>query len=190
MAENKVTFGLTNVYYAVLTKTLDGTYTYAKPKRIPGGVSLELSVLGDATTFHADNGVYYATSTNSGYEGTLTIANLTEEFRMDVLGEVLVNGGLLEKGDAKIQDIALLYEIDGDEQASRMVLYDVSVSRPNIATTTKGESVEVNTNELTFNAKPRTKDRAIKWVTGAATPKALYDAFYDAVIEPVEVPAA
>ncbi|OCS82279.1 major tail protein [Caryophanon tenue] len=189
MAENKVMFGLQDVHFSVITKGTDGTYTYATPKRITGAVSLELSALGETTPFYADNGVYYATSTNNGYEGTLTIANLTEEFRTEVLGEVLVNGGLLEKGDAKTKDIALLYQIEGDEQASRMVLYDVAVARPSISTTTKGESTEVNTNELTFSAKPRTSDRAIKWATGSATPKSVYDSFYTAVVEPVEIPS-
>ena len=53
MAENKVRFGLKNVYYAVLTESTDGTAnTYATPVAVPGAVSLTLDSNGTDGTFY------------------------------------------------------------------------------------------------------------------------------------------
>ena len=185
---NKVTFGLTKVHYAVITEGEDGTYTYGTPVPIPGAVSMSESPVGESTKFYADNGVYYATSSNQGYEQTLTFAKIPDQFRIDVLGDKLVNGGLYENADAKQKQFALLYEIDGDKEADKFVYYNCTAARPGISSNTKGESTEVNTNELTITAAPRPSDKAVRWITGSETPQEIKDAFYDAVVEPVEVP--
>ena len=124
MAQNRVNFGLTNVHYAVITEDpVTGEYSYATPVRIPGAVSLSESTRGENTPFYADNGVYYSSSSNQGYELSLTFARITESFRVDVLGETLVNGGLYENANAKPKKFALLFEIDGDAQQDKFVYY-------------------------------------------------------------------
>jgi len=185
---NKVAFGLTNVHYAVITENEDGTYTYGTPVRIPGAVSMTETPIGETVKFHADNGVYYAVSSNQGYEQTVTFAKIPNQFRIDVLGDKLVNGGLYENADAKQKQFALLYEIDGDKEADKFVYYNCTAARPGTSSTTKGESTEINTNELTITAAPRPYDKAVRWITESGTPQELKDAFYDAVVEPVEVP--
>lgn len=187
MAGNKVTFGLTNVHYAMVTENEDGTISYEKPVRIPGAVSMTDSPIGESTTFSADNGVYYATNSNQGYEKTAVFAKIPDDFKVAALGFKEVNGGILETGDAKTKPFALLYEIDGDEEADKFVSYYCTAARPTKGSTTKGESVEVNTNELVIKAAPRPTDQAIEWITGPTTPQAVKDAFYDAVVEPVPV---
>lgn len=187
MSGNKVTFGLKNVHYAVITEGPDGTFTYATPKPIKGAVSMSESALGEALKFYADNGVYYANSTNQGYEKTITFAQIPDEFRMDVLGDKIVNGGLYEDANAKTKAFALLYEIDGDIEEDKFVYYNCTTSRPGNASSTKGESTEVNVNELAINAAPRPSDSAVRWITRPETPQAIKDAFYKAVVEPVEV---
>lgn len=184
---NKVTFGLKNVHYAVITEGPDGTFSYATPKPIRGAVSMSETPVGEQTKFYADNGVYYATSTNQGYEQTLTFAKIPDDFRVDVLGDQLVNGGLYENADAKTKAFALLYEIDGDKEADKFVYYNSTASRPGNSTSTKGESTEVNTNEISVMSSPRPSDMAVRWITGVTTPQAIKDAFYEAVVEPVEV---
>ena len=186
MAENKVLFGLSNVHYSVITEGQNGTYTYATPVPIPGAVELSTDPAGESTSFFADNRVYYQANSNQGYEGTISFAKLPKSFRIDVLGEVLVNGGLAETANAKFKKIALLFEIEGDEQADRFVYYDVSVSRPGNSSKTTEESTEVNTIELSFKATPRA-DGWVKWVTGPETPSNIYNGFYQTVQEPVAV---
>ncbi|MEK4494496.1 major tail protein [Ureibacillus sp. FSL W8-0352] len=183
---NKVSYGLTNVHYAVISKDEQGNYKYGKPKRVYGAVSLTLDPTGDSNNFYADNGVYFSRTANTGYEGTLSIARIPEEFRIDVLGEKLIDGGLLEKADAKPNDIALLFEVDGDVQQDRFVYYDVSVARPSQNANTTAESIEIEAQELSITVKPRTTDKAIRFVTGENTPKEIYDNFYNEVYEPKE----
>ena len=185
---NRVNFGINNVHYAVITEQPDGTFEYATPVRIPGAVSLTETTVGDNTRFYADNGVYYSASSNQGYEMTLTFAKIAEQFRIDVLGETLVNGGLYENGNARQQSFALLFEIDGDAQEDKFVYYNCTATRPGTSTSTRTETTEVNTNELTITASPRTSDRAIRWITGETTDQAIKDGFYDAVVEPVTIP--
>ena len=67
---NKVKFGISNAYYALLTLGNDGTATYGAPKKFPGSVNLSLSPQGDITPFYEDNIVYYESGAHAGYSGT------------------------------------------------------------------------------------------------------------------------
>lgn len=183
----KVSFGLKNVHYAVITEGVDGTFTYAKPKPLKGAVSMTETPVGEALKFYADNGVYYATGTNQGYEQTITFAKIPDDFRIDVLGDQLVNGGLYENANSKTKPFALLYEIDTDVEEDKFVYYNSTALRPGNSTTTKGETTEVNTNELAITSAPRPNDMAVRWITRPETPKTIKDAFYTTVTEPVEV---
>ncbi|MBT2736165.1 major tail protein [Bacillus sp. ISL-7] len=186
MAENKIVFGLKNANYAVITEGVDGTFTYGTPVPLKGATSLTLEPKGEQTNFYADDLLYYTASTNSGYEGTLSLASLTEAFRKDVLGEILVatDNVLSESANAKPKSIALLFEFDGDQKAVRHQLLNVSVSRPGLSGSTKTESAEPTTSELKFVAAPRPEDALVKRSTTATTTAAVYDAWYSAVYEP------
>ncbi len=184
MAQNKVAFGLSNAHYAIVTET-DGTITYSTPKRFPGMVSLTLEPKGEQADFYADNLVYYTTSANQGYDGTLEVALLTEEFRTEVLGETVSDDGVfIENATANPKKIALLFEFDGDAKATRHVLPYVSVSRPGHSAATKTESTEPATGELTFVASPRPGDYVIKLSTGSETTEGVYNAWYTSVFSP------
>lgn len=186
MPENKVAFGLKNAHYAVITEDVDGEYTYGTPVKLPGATQLTLDPKGEQTDFYADDILYYTTSSNQGYDTTLTIAGLTEAFRTDVLGEVLeaTDKVLTENSNAKPKKIAFLFEFDGDVKSTRHVLYNCSVSRPGLASSTKTESSEPGTTELKLVAAPRPQDGIVKRSTTANTTGTVYDAWYTAVYEP------
>lgn len=184
---SKVNFGLEKVHYAVITEAQDGTYTYGTPKPIPGAVSMTETANGESLRFAADNGIYYAATSNQGYEQTLTFARIPDSFRVDILGETLVNGGLLETSNAKQVKFALLYEIGGDEEEDKFVYYNCTAARPTNSTTTNGDTITVNTNDLVVTISPRPYDKAVKWVTRPDTPATIKDNFYDAVVEPTPV---
>jgi phi13 family phage major tail protein len=187
--ENKVVFGLRNAHYAVISEDVDGTYTYGAPVKFPGATSLTLEPKGDTTDFYADDILYFTVSTNQGYDAKFTVANITEAFRTDVLGEVLdaMDKVLTEINSAKSKKIALLFEFDGDVKATRHVLYSCSVTRPGIGGNTKTTSAEPGTTELTLVAGPRPEDGKVKTSTTVDTPANVYSAWYTAVYEKAAV---
>ncbi|SET02381.1 phage major tail protein, phi13 family [Salinibacillus kushneri] len=187
MPENKVVFGLKNAHYAVITEDeTTGELTYGTPKPLPGSVELSLEGRGDPAEFYADDMLYYSSSNNQGYDGTLTIAKLTDEFKQEVLGEELeeTDSVLIEKQNAKPQNFALMFEFDGDQKAVRHLLYNCSASRPNVTGSTRTSSKEPSTSELSFVAAPREKDKAVKVSTTADTTQGVYDTWYESVYEP------
>lgn len=92
---NKVKYNLKNVHAAKLTRGEDGSFTYAKPKAIPGAVSISLDAEGDSSPFYADGIVYFRSTANNGYSGDLEIALIPEWFRTEILKEELDNNGVL-----------------------------------------------------------------------------------------------
>lgn len=189
MPENKVQFGLKNVHYATFTE-LNGVITYDTPIRLPGAVELSLEPRGDMGEFFADDTLYYSAPNNQGYEGTLSIANIPEQFAIDCLGEIKdeTDMVLTETTTTKGKPFALLFEFDGDVKATRHVLYNCSANRPKVGSSTKTNSVEPQPNELTFVASARPGDYYVKTKTLDTTPQAIYDAWYTAVYEKVVTP--
>lgn len=193
---NKVKYNLKNVHAAKLTETVaDGvtTYSYDKPKAIPGAVSVSLDAEGDTSPFYADGIVYFRTVTNNGYSGDLEIALIPEWFRTEILQEELDGKGVLIESAEHAESVkfALLFEFDGDVNAIRHVLYNCTASRPSIESETKEDKIEPGTEKLSLTADPRA-DGLVKARTGDTTDKAAYDAWYEAVYEkaPASAPAA
>ncbi|MGL5972422.1 MAG: major tail protein [Oscillospiraceae bacterium] len=185
---NKVIIGLENFHIALITSydAVTKKYTYGTPTRVPGLVSLDISTSGGENTFYADNIAYFKSNTNQGYELKITIANLTEFIREEVLGEKKqLNGLRVEFANAIPKDCAILFEVSGDTEGERYVFYNSTMSRPNINRSTKGENAEPQTNELTLKATARENDKAVKaFITEKDT---AYATFFNSVLEPEEV---
>lgn len=191
--ENKIKFGLKGLRYASVD-VVDGKVSYGKPEPFRGAVNLVLSPRGERTEFYADDMVYFETTANQGYEGTLEVARIPDDFKENVLMEERdANGVLIENANAIPKNIALLFEFNGDKKATRHVNYNVSVARPNIEGETKTQTITPKTETLNISASPAedTGDVKAKVEKGQAP----YDSFFDevyiknAVISTVAVPA-
>lgn len=181
---NKVLFGLKNVHFAPFT-TENGTITYETPVRIPGAVEISLEPRGDMVEFYADDMLYYSAQNNQGYDGTITIANIPEEFLIEALGEEKSeeDGVITERSTGRGKPFALMFEFDGDVKATRHVIYNCTANRPTVTSGTKTDTVEPTPNELTFVASPRETDYAVKTKTTTETSPAIYDSWYDEVFD-------
>lgn len=181
---NKVKFGLSQLYYSVLTEA-DGEYTWATPVAIPGAVSISLDPSGETSTFRADNIDYYVTASNNGYEGDLEVAIFPESFRTDVLGETSTetDNVLIENANMRPKPFALLFQFEGDQSGTRHVLYNCSTTRPSVSSQTTDETIEPVTETVTITASPLS-DGVVKASTNAQTTTTVYNSWFTKVYEP------
>lgn len=183
--ENKVQYGLKNVHIAVITDDGKQLNYEETPWRLRGAVEMTLDPAGENSPFYADDSVYYTATSNQGYTGKMTVALINDEFREKILGEMYDKNGLLvESNNAKQKNFAMMFEFDGDQKATRHVLYNVSVSRPSQSGKTKEDKVEPDTQELEFSAAPDPYTGNAKSKTTVKTPAAFYDKWYEAVPKP------
>src|SRR5690625_1071112 len=184
MRQNRVTFGLRNVHYARVNNE-DGVITFDAPKPIPGGVELSLEPRGDMFEFYADDMTYHASPNNQGYDGTVSIANVPYDFLIDILGEEFddADGVLNEIVTAKANPFAFLFEFDGDVRRIRHVMYNCIANRLPIGSTTKTNTIEPNTTELSFVSSPINIDGKlmVKTKTTEETARSIYDSWFEKV---------
>lgn len=189
---NKVKFGLKSVYYAKATiDASNNTATYSTPVAWPGAVNLSLDAEGDTTKFRADNIDYWVGQSNNGYSGDFESALIPDSFRKDILGEVEdANGVLAEDAGAKTVHFALLFQFEGDANATRHVLYNCTATRPSVSGATTDENVEPQTETLTLTAvsihnASLNKDLVKAKCGESDTP---YSSWFSAVYQPTSTP--
>ena len=150
----KVKFGLKNAYYSKITES-EGVVTYATPKALKGAVSMSLAPVGESLEFYADNEMYFGENVNNGYDGTLELALIPEDFKQDILGEVVNDDGVAEENATATQNsFALLVEFTLDDGERKFAFYNCKASRVDIASSTKTATKEVNTETLNLTIRP------------------------------------
>lgn len=198
MASNKVKYGLRNLHYAMVTETVstagETTSSYGTVKAWPGAVNLSLSTTGSKSVFRADDSDYFVTFGEGGYEGDLESALIPDDIKTAVLGFRKDDDGILVEDSSSFSSnvfVALMFEFQGDDHSKKHCLYKCSLSRPQIASQTTGESgaIEPQTETLTITAVPRADaDRLIHAETGDDTDSAASAAWYTAVPVPTFTP--
>ena len=150
---NRIKYGLSNVHYAIGTPNTNGSMSYSTPVPFPGAVSLSMEPQGDNTNFYADNIVYWIGNGSNGYSGTLEVARVIDSFKENVLG--MIKDGksvLVEDQNAPTVHFALLFQFEGDDKATKHVLYNCTCTRANASGETKGETIEPQTETLNLTA--------------------------------------
>lgn len=159
MAEkNKVRFGLKNVHVCSITEDA-GAITYGKPTAWKGAKSLTLDPKGDTNTYYADNTAYFATNTNNGYSGSLEMSEIPEEIEKMIFNVVTTEeGNLAEDANVLPNNVALMFQFEGDVSATKYIFYKVVFARPNVEGETKEESTDPKTTSMDITAIPVEKD--------------------------------
>lgn len=189
MPENKIKYGLKNVHFAIATIAANGSATYETPVAFPGAVSLSLSAEGERSPFYADDIEYWVGSANNGYSGSLEMARLSDAFKTQVLGYVQDTKHVLyEDADAQAIHFALIFQFAGDKNNTRHVLYNCTASRPSVEGSTKGETIEPQTETVDLSAAsiyvPDLDAYIVKAETTGETASADYDSFLTTVYIP------
>ena len=186
MANNKVKYSFKNLYVAKITSGSAEGYTYGTPFRIPGAISMSLESQMNVTNVPADDIKDYASETvNNGYEGTIEVATLPEQFEKDILGDV----GGVENSETKSAEFAIQCEFTGDQKKGRFVFWRCQLTkRPTISQRTKGENFQIDTDTLNIKSMPRLNDYAIKGKCYEDWD--VYEDFFNAVPEPEDFIAA
>lgn len=183
----KIKYGLKNVHYAIVTETTDSTTgvvasSYGTVKAWPGAVNLSLEAQGENTPFYADDSIYYMLNSNTGYSGDFESALIPEDVEVAVMGQTKDANDVITETDSDVQKyIALMFEFKMDQSGRRYLFYRNSLSRHAIASSTKGESIEPQTDTITITASPRPDDGKIKAYTDKDS--AAYSGWYSAVYE-------
>lgn len=188
---NKIKYGLSKVYVAtVSTVSTTGALTYSSPVAVPGAVSLSITAEGDSSSFYADNVKYWTMDVNNGYSGDLEMALIPDAIRQAILGETLdAKGFYVEKSSDKQTEFALLFQFEGDENATRHCLYRCIASRPEVSGSTKTETVEPQTETINITAMPRINDEVVKArCPYTASTSSSYATWFSAVQEPTVTP--
>ena len=186
MSKNKVKFGLKNVHFAkMIVSEEDGSISYAKPVRIPGAVNLSLDPQGDKADFNAYDVIFFSDYANNGYSGDLEVAKIPDEFLKEILGQAVdTNGAIIESSEDKSSKFALMFEVNGDVNAKRVVYYNCSASRPKAEASTVGTTKEPKTDTITITASARSTDNLVR---ASLEPddknKTVYEKFYEKVYE-------
>lgn len=186
MSKNKVKFGLKNVHFAkMIVSEQDGSISYATPVRIPGAVNLSLEPQGDKADFNADDVIFFSDYANNGYSGDLEVAKIPDEFLTEILGQTVdENGAIIEASGDKSSKFALMFEVNGDVNAKRVVYYNCSASRPKAEASTVSETKEPKTDTITITASARSTDELVKAsLEPSEQNKTIYDKFYEKVYE-------
>lgn len=190
--KNKITYGLSNVHVWPITATDDaGKPTYGTVINMPGAKEMSLSAEGDTATFYADNVLYWSAEANNGYSGSVTIAEVPEEFAEKILNQIKdTNGVLVEDANATGTEFAMAFEFEGDANKKRHVFYRCTAGRPDVASSTKEDNIEPNTQEISITAMPRLDNSYVK-ASVADPSSSAYSSWYGTTpYEPVTTSAA
>ena len=184
-AKNKVQFNLKNVYYSILTETVNNgetQYSWATPVHVPGAVNLSLEAQSELSPFYADGIVYYQTVSQNGYQGDLEMAKFPDQMLKDVWGltEGETSKVLTENVNVEPKAFALLFQIDGDAGSEMYVMYNCKGTKPGISSTTNTDTKEPQTQTSTISATPL-EDGNVFARTTADTPDATKNSWFDSV---------
>lgn len=196
--EGSVSFGLSNVYIASVTETRDPdtgviSTTYGTPKAWPGAVHMTLNTKASSEDSYADNGVWYVSMMNPGYDGTYESMHVPDWAATDLLGRYADdNGAIIESAEDRPTYFALMFETDTDTVPTRYVYYKCMLTNPSGDWETKTDSTTPKTATANLRVMPRAdvdtvdglNKHAIGAVVSATTDGTAYDGFYSAVYEP------
>lgn len=123
---NKVEFGISQLH--VGTYTVGETVTLGTPYHQKGAVSFAPEEQSEQNTFYADNTPYYSSYSGGTIEGDLEVAMFDDSFKTQFLGyRALTSGGLANVKNASKPNVYIAFQIEGDAEARRVIMYNATL---------------------------------------------------------------
>lgn len=125
---NKVEFGISELHVGTFEVADDGTVTMGSPYHQPGAVSFSPEEQSEQNIFYADNGPYWSGYSGGSIEGDLEVAKFDDQFKKNFLGyKALANGGLAVVKNVIKPNVYIAFQVEGDVEQRRVILYNCSL---------------------------------------------------------------
>lgn len=122
---NKVEFGISNLHIGTYTVDDNGDVTLGTPYHQKGAVSFAPEEQSEKSDFYADNIAYWSQYSGGSFEGDLTVAKFSDDFKKNFLGfKATVDGGLALIKNPTKPDVYIAFEVDGDAESRRVIFYN------------------------------------------------------------------
>jgi phi13 family phage major tail protein len=145
---NKVEFGISQLHVGTYT-VADGVVTLGTPYHQAGAVSFSPEENSEQNTFYADNIAYWSGYSGGTIEGDLEVAMFDDAFKTQFLGyRTLTNGGLASVKNATKPNVYIAFQVEGDAESRRGILYNCSLGAITREYSTIEESKEPATETL------------------------------------------
>jgi len=125
---NKVEFGISNLHIGTYTVDDQGVVTMGTPYHQPGAKSFSPEAQTEQNVFYADNIAYWSGYSGGTLEGDLEVAMFDDAFKTQFLGYVtLTNGGLASVKNATKPNVYIAFQVEGDAESRKVILYNCSL---------------------------------------------------------------
>lgn len=143
--------GLEKLYYAKLTKDDSTGLTYSTPVYLAGVKEIKVSPKMSTEKLYAENRIWEQDTTLDQIDVSISLADLTNEERVDLLGfTTATEGGVFATGDGLLPYVALLYKANKTNGKARyQVLYKGKFELPEDGAKGKEGKTEFQTQDLT-----------------------------------------
>lgn len=122
---NKVLFGFSDLYIGEYITDEDGNVTLGTPYHQRGAVGFSPDENSDSNDFYADNVPYYSTFSSGTREGDLEVAMFDDAFKTRFSDYIQLDDGGIAQVKNKIKpNIYVMFEVQGDEEARRIIMYN------------------------------------------------------------------
>ena len=146
---NKVEFGISELHVGTYSVDDQGNVTLGTPYHQAGAVSFSPEEQSEQNNFYADNILYWSGYSGGSIEGDLEVAMFDDAFKTQFLGYVtLTNGGLANVKNATKPNVYIAFQVEGDAESRRVILYNCTLGAITREYATIAESKEPVTETL------------------------------------------
>ncbi len=147
---NKVEVGISNLYVGTYTVGTTGTVTMGTPYHQAGAISFSPEEQSESNNFYADNVIYWSGYSGGTFEGDLEVAKFDDTFKTQFLGYIqkASDGGLACVKNATKPNVYIAFQVEGDAESRRIIMYNCSLGGITREYATEEESIEPATETI------------------------------------------